>query len=155
MIKFNDPIASILLSNATSARFIPNVDNSIARYDNDGILTGGMLYTEYNGSTVSMHVAGLRPHWADRAIVWIAFDFPFIKLKCKKVFGTVKASNIKALNLDLHLGFKIETFVTDVFPDGDGMFVLSMYKEECRFLNMKQPYLKLEESHGREVIAKS
>lgn len=88
-----------------------------------------------------MHVAGFRADWVNRDMLWVGFDYPFNQLGCKKIFGQVAESNRKALEFDLKLGFKIVTKLDDVFPDG-GCFVLSLAREDCRWLKLKPRGLK-------------
>jgi hypothetical protein len=99
-------------------------------------LTGGMIYNCYTGASINIHIAGFDPRWGDRDLVWVGFDYPFNQLGCKKVIGQVPSYNDLALEFDLKLGFKIEAVIKDVFPNGD-LFVVSMLKEDCRFLKLK------------------
>ena len=57
------------------------------------------------------------------------------------MFGQVPASNVRALEFDRKLGFIEETRIKDVFPDGD-LVVLSMKREDCKWLNLKPKTLK-------------
>ena len=95
-----------------------------------------MIYNCYTGASINIHIAGFDPRWGDRDLVWVGFDYPFNQLGCKKVIGQVPSYNDLALEFDLKLGFKIEAVIKDVFPNGD-LFVVSMLKEDCRFLKLK------------------
>lgn len=81
-------------------------------------------------------MAGFRPDWANRDMLWVAFDYPFNQLGCKKLFGQVPESNPKALEIDLKLGFKIIAKIDDVFPDG-ALIVVALDRDDCRWLNLK------------------
>lgn len=83
-----------------------------------------------------MHVAAFRPRWINRDLLWAAFHYPFVQLGVKKVFGQVPEDNTKALELNRNLGFKEETRIADVYPEGD-MVLMSMYKADCRWLSIK------------------
>jgi RimJ/RimL family protein N-acetyltransferase len=122
---------------ARAAGVVLNYDGDVViSHSRNGELTGGMLYNNYTGSSINIHIAGFDPRWGDRDLVWVGFDYPFNQLGCTKVFGQVPASNKQALEFDLKLGFKIETVIRDVFPDGD-LYVVSMSKDDCRWLNLK------------------
>ena len=52
--------------------------------------------------------------------------------------------NVKSRNNTLHLGFKIEYLSPDVlgYPDGiNGMYLMSMYRKDCRWLDMNMPFI--------------
>ena len=82
-----------------------------------------------------MHVAGIQPHWINRTLLWVCFDYPFNQLHVKKVFGPVPSYNKTALEFDKHLGFEEETVIEGVYPEGN-LVLLSMTREKCRFLDM-------------------
>lgn len=142
MLRINDVHAIKLVMEAAHVQFVPRIHFCIADYDSNDCLRGGVLYTDFWGGAVMMHVAGFRPYWASKALLWIAFDYPFNQLKAKKVFGLVPEANWRARHFDLHLGFKLEYLMTDVFnrPDNmNGMYILSMKKADCKWLNMPRP----------------
>lgn len=137
-IRFNDPVAIESISRATSVPFKPQYDQCIARFSDDGVPLGGLFLTDYNVVSVQVHVAGLQKGWIDRALLWVAFDYPFRCLNIRKLIALVRQTNTPSLEFCAHMGFNVETRVTDVFPDGD-MIVLGLYKDQCRFLKMRPP----------------
>lgn len=145
MIRLNDVHATKLIAQTAVVQFVPSIHYCIADYDSHDCLRGGILYTDFWGGSIMMHVAGFQPRWASKSLLWIAFDYPFMKLKVKKVYGIVPEWNWKARNFDVHLGFKIEYLMEDVFNRQDevnGMYIMSMRKEDCKWLDMPQPELK-------------
>jgi len=128
---------------AAHVQFVPQLHYAIADYDSNDYLRGGVLYTDIRSGSVMMHVAGFRRYWASKSLLWLAFDYPFNMLKVKKIFAPVPEVNWRARHLDLHLGFKIECLLDDVYAgaynDMNGMYVMSMKREDCRWLNMKRP----------------
>lgn len=135
MIEFNNEAHLQTIANA--ANILPNAvfDVCISRSDHGGLL-GGVIYTNYTGASITMHVAGFVDQWINRDMLWVCFHYPFMQLKCNKLFGQVPAWNVKALEFDKHLGFKEECIIRDVYPEGD-MVLLSMYKEDCRWLKIR------------------
>lgn len=110
-------------------------DVTISRVKN-GELLGGVIFTGYTGASVGIHVASWSDKWVSRNMIYMVFDYAFNRLKVRKIVGQVPSYNKAAIEFDLNVGFKQETIVKDVFPDGD-MLVLSMYKEDCRLLRVK------------------
>lgn len=123
-----------IMALAGGAVFNPAGERCIARFV-DGTFVGGVVYSNATQASLQMHVAGVRRGWLNRDLLWVAFDFPFNQLGVGKVFASIRASNTEALRFNASLGFKDEAVLTDVFPDGD-MVIRSMYKADCRFLNI-------------------
>lgn len=131
VIIVNDPAYGQRIANLSGARY-DSRDMNIARVKNDEFM-GGVLYQEYNGHSVWMHMAGNKG-WVSREMIVAAFHFPFVTLGCKKVFGRVPEWKLDALRYNLRNGFKVETLVEDVYKEG-GVFLISMTRDECRWVN--------------------
>lgn len=140
MIEFSNIEHGYRIAKEAGCSFNPAIDQVISRVE-DGVLLGGNIYQGYTGASIHLHMAGFRPNWANRDFLWVAFDYPFNQLGCKKVFGQVPEYNTRALEIDMKLGFKIEARIEDVFPDG-ACLVLSLAREDCRWLNLKPRGLK-------------
>lgn len=135
MIQMNNPEHGYAIAEAAGVIFNPEADVIISRLSNEE-LVGGVLYNGYTRASINMHVAAFSPRWGSRDMLWVCFDYPFNQLGCKKVFGQVPSKNEHALEFNLKLGFKIETLIPDVFPEDD-LLVVSMVREDCRWLNIK------------------
>lgn len=135
MLVLNNPAHGYAIARGAGVAFNPEVDVVIARVT-DGVLRGGVIFNGYTGASINLHVWGSDPAWADRDMLWITFHYPFIQLRCRKVFGQIPANNKHALDFDLKLGFKIEARIPEVFPDED-LIVVSMKREDCRWLKLK------------------
>lgn len=135
MLVLNDHQHGHAIARGAGVAFNPAVDVVIARVV-DGVLRGGVIFNNYTGASINLHVWGRDAGWADRDMLWITFHYPFIQLRCRKVFGQVPANNTAALDFDLKLGFKIEARIHDVFPDED-LIVVAMKREDCRWLKIK------------------
>ena len=140
MIVFNNATYGDRITGAAGTTFNQRSDVCIAR-EEDGELWGGVTFTGYTGVSIGIHVASFRPDWINIDMIWVTFNYPFVQLGCSKLLGQVPASNLKALEFDLKLGFIEETRIKDVFPDGD-LVVMSMKKEACRWLKLKPRSLK-------------
>jgi RimJ/RimL family protein N-acetyltransferase len=99
-----------------------------------GEIVAGVLYDEWNGASIRMHVAsdGSR-RWLNREFLRFAFWYPFEQLKVNRVHGVVAESNDAARKFDEHLGFVLEHRAPDAHPDGALLFY-RMYRHECRWI---------------------
>ena len=150
-LKFNDPEAVERISKAIDVPFIWSHHQCVARVDSEGKIVGGIFFTDYNKASIQMHVAGFRPRWLDRELLWIAFDYPFNVLSVCKVISTIPCANKSSVAFCLKLGFTIEATIQDVFLNG-GLHVASLYRNKCRFLKMPRPAsITFESSYGKAV----
>ena len=102
--------------------------------EEDGELIAGVLFDNYNGASICMHVAALPgKRWMTKEYLWYCFHYPFNELKVKRITGLVAESNLEARRFDEHIGFELETRLKDACPDGD-MLVYVLWKDNCRFL---------------------
>ena len=104
----------------------------------DGRLIAGVLYDDFNGSNVWMHVAaepGKR--WLTREYLQACFAYPFNQLGVRRITGWVEASNTDARRFDEHLGFKQEAVLTGAARDGGDVIIYRMFKEECKYVHKR------------------
>ena len=133
MIVLNNAQHARMIAKAAGCTFNPEFDACISRWK-DGWLLGGVIYEDYTGESIKMHVAGFSPKWMTRDLLWAFFDYPFNQLGVKRIFGQVPESNTKALEFDLKVGFRIITKIDGVFEDG-GLFIVVLERDDCRWLN--------------------
>lgn len=134
MIIFNNLEAIRMISRATNVPFIKDVHQCIATTNSRGELLGGILVTDFNGASCQLHIAGYR-NFLNKDILYLIFDYCFNILGVRKILGIVPATNIRALKLDMHFGFEVEARIEDVFSGPCAAVVLSMTRDQCRFLN--------------------
>jgi hypothetical protein len=139
MIRFNDLSDGRALAGDS---YHPGQHTVIARVEN-GKLLGGVVFKKFTGASIEMHVTSFHPLWLNRDLLWVCFHYPFMQLGCKKVLGVIPANNTKSLEFNRRLGFKVEARMDDIFPNGVGVVISSMTKEEC-------PWLKLQPKGIRE-----
>ena len=150
MIRINDVHSIKLIAQAAQIEFVPKLHHCIATYDKDDKLAGGVIFTNYLSGSVQIHMAGFQRNWVNKAIIYLAFNYPFVQLGVKKLFGLVPERNVKARNNNLHLGFQIEYLTHDVFnyDDGvNGMYLISMYRNDCKWLKMPMPFIDYAPMH--------
>lgn len=117
-------------------RFNPVHHSIISRVNNSYKLLGGVIFTEFTGTSVQMHVASFVPGWSNKDLLWNVFHYPFVQLGVRRIFGFVKSTNLKTLRFDIKLGFEQIAVLPDYYPDADRI-VFSMTKEQCKWLNLK------------------
>jgi len=98
----------------------------------DGKLIGVVGYNNFTGTSCQMHMAG-EGRWMNREFLYEAFRYPFETLGLTMVLGNVPSGNIRALRIDLKLGFKELLYIPGAHPDG-GIHLLQMKRENCRWL---------------------
>jgi RimJ/RimL family protein N-acetyltransferase len=104
----------------------------------DGELRAGVVFNEYNGASMCIHVAsdGSRA-WMNRELLWYVFHYAFNEAKVNLLIGLVGEGNKQARRFDEHLGFVLEHEIPDAHPTGK-LLIYRMRREECRFLNMRR-----------------
>lgn len=133
MIVFDAKIG-VKISEAAKSGYNPFYDACLARVE-DGEVWGGFTFTDFTGKGGSMmtHVAGFRPRWLNRALLYDCANYAFNHCGCETLFGQVRETQPKVLAFDLKLGWKEVHFIKGVFPDG-GCHLLAMTREDCRWL---------------------
>jgi len=106
---------------------------AIGRLEN-GKLTAGVLYEDYNGANILCHIRVDKP--LNKHFLGLIFQYPFIQLKVNRITGIVPSCNWKALAFDQKLGFELEHVIKNAHPKGD-LCILGMTKEKCRYLDSK------------------
>lgn len=99
-----------------------------------GELVAAAVYEHFTDGDCHVHIAsdGSR-RWCTRELLIRWFAYPFLQLRLRRITGLVPSTNLRALDFDLKLGFKVEGQMREAFPDGD-MMILGMLARECRYL---------------------
>jgi hypothetical protein len=105
-------------------------------YMKEGKLIAGFAFDGWNGKNVNAHQR--QDETAPRGLWFAAADYVFNKCGCKRVTGTVPASNEKALRLNRHIGYEIEATLKECAPDGGDLHVMVLWRDKCRMLEWKR-----------------
>lgn len=108
----------------------------IGRLNAEGNLIGVVGFDNFTGASAAIHIAG-EGNWLSRRLLWVVFDYAFVQNKLKVLFAQVSTGNPKSLKLNLHIGFKQECVLKDVFTDGDAV-ITSLRAEDCKYLERKE-----------------
>lgn len=117
----------------TGGYYAPGSGNGLG-WAREDVLVAGVLYDNFNGQCVQMHVAAERTNWLVRDYLFACFDYPFNQMRVKKVLGLVDSTNQTALRFNRHLGFVHEAVVKDAGKYGD-LHILTMTAQQCRYLS--------------------
>lgn len=120
-------------------RFDPSSATAIG-YERNGALVAGVMFDNFNGRSIAMHVAGQGMHWFRPEFAQACFGYAFGQLGVRKVLGMVDSENAAARRFDEHLGFVLEHAVANAGKHGD-LLIYSMTPEQCRWLGA---------AHGRQ-----
>lgn len=115
----------------TGGTFEPGCSTAMG-WEIDGELVAGVLFDQFNGRSICMHVAAERP--VTRSYTRACFSYVFNQLGVMKAIGLVDSTNAKALRFDSHLGFVEEARIKDAGKFGD-LVILTMTRQQCRWLN--------------------
>jgi len=141
MIEFNNVVHGFKIAAAIPRPYNAATDVVISHVTSIGNVLGGVIYEGYTGGCIFMHQAGFHKRWLGGNMLWIVFDYPFNQLKVNKVAGTINSNNKELLDFNARLGFKEEARIRGAYPDGD-LLVLTMPREECRWLKLKPKLAK-------------
>jgi len=103
----------------------------------DGILIAGVLYDNFNGANIQMHVAAEDgKYWLTKEFLHEVFFYPFEYLQCKRATAIIPSTNAASLNICKRLGFTQEAVLKEAHPEGD-LIVFSLKKTDCKWLKLK------------------
>ena len=105
-------------------------------WQKDGGIIAGVACGCFTGGNIYVHqcVQGRVP----RMFWWAVTDYPFNQLGCKRITGLVESTNKKALELNKHIGFRVEATLEKAGQNDADMVVMVLWKEDCRFLRWKK-----------------
>ena len=77
-------------------------------WERDGDLVAGVVFNEFNGVNMNMHVAsdGTR-QWMTRHYLWACFDYPFNQAKVNRITALVGEGNTPSRRFVEHIGFEL------------------------------------------------
>lgn len=119
----------------------PTCDHCVSfASDNGKELYYGCVYQGWTKVACTMHTAIFDAPKITRNALFHIFHYPYIQLKCERIFSAVPSDNPKALELNKKIGFKEVTVVPRAYPDADAI-ILSMEREDCKWLKYRpKPY---------------
>jgi len=135
-IATNDPDLGRRIAKTAGTTYNAGIDPSVARIK-DGELLGGVVFTNYTGESMGIHVAAYDDHWLNRDLLYVVFDYPFRQLGVKRLFSQMPEDNKVAIHFNRRLGFEFVTRVEGVYRNNVACIVTKMEATNCRFLSIK------------------
>jgi len=151
MIRINDVHAINIISKLTYVDYVPATNYCIANYDTQDKLTGGGIFNRDTGFSIQVHIAILTPRVSHRAMIWLGFWYAFKILGRRKLFILVPEWNIKSRRLADHFGFCEDAYIPNMFENG-GIYVMSMWDYECKWLDMKPPKIEFAPMEKTSIV---
>ena len=103
--------------------------------EEDGEVIGGVVYEDYTGHNIFMHVGSAqRGRWMTREFLRAASAYPFIQLGCDRVTSLIDQTNVSTQKFIEHLGSTLECKLRGAARDGSDILVYVMWRDQCRFL---------------------
>ena len=97
--------------------------------EKQGELVSGIVFENFNGHNANVHIAVSKPTKLFLALLDHAFVYAFDTCGLRRLTGLVEADNVKALQLDLHIGFKIEAVMKGAGSAGQDLLILVLWPE--------------------------
>lgn len=106
---------------------------AIGQWDGDKLIAG-VAFESQNKNCIVGHQ---RITSTPSREFWITVaNYIFIQCGCKKFSAIVDVDNLKAIELNKHIGFVIEATLKDSGENGD-VHVMTLWKDKCSMLNWK------------------
>ena len=105
--------------------------------EKDGKLVQGIVFEQYTGSNVMIHIYGVPGEkWRNRAFWWLCSAYPFTQLGCDRITAFISESNSQAMRLAEHYGMERECVMEGAMY-GANINVMVLWKNKSRWLNLK------------------
>jgi RimJ/RimL family protein N-acetyltransferase len=135
-IVFNDPDHGEQIAIRAGGAFDKRTCSVISRLRN-GELLGGVLYANFTGESVAMFTAGWDPHWLNRDLLYVIFDYPFNQLGVKRIFGLVSEDNVHARRFNAKFGGKDIARIEGMFRGNVAGIIMCLERDACRLMGVK------------------
>ena len=105
--------------------------------ESGGKLIAGVAYSDWNGVNIVAHIASDGSKlWMTREYLRTIFDYPFNQAKVNRITCWIAEGNKESIKLCEHIGFKLETTLSEAHPTGD-LLIYRMRRQDCRWLAIK------------------
>lgn len=92
----------------------------------------GVVYHDYQEpyGTIQLSMAAANPRWAKKDVIGQLLKYPFEQLGCYRVWTLTPVSNIMALKVNVHIGFKREAICNSAFGKNKHGVVMRLLKPD-------------------------
>lgn len=110
----------------------------------DGVLLGGVVYCDFTGESLCVHVAGWDAHWINRDVLFCMFDYPFNQMHVNRIFAQIPEDNDHSLAFNDKLGFQTVARIEGVYEGGVACIVRCIERADAeRFLKIKPRHIRI------------
>jgi len=99
-----------------------------------GDFLGAAIFDHWMGNSVQVHQIILHPMILRHGFLEEVSKYVYLTGGRGIMYGLIPESNEKALKLDKHIGFTEIGRMPDAVRPGEGVVVMEMRKEDCRYL---------------------
>lgn len=103
-------------------------------FHKDGNRIAGMIFNNYTGFDVNIHIAADSPEWAKPGVLKKIADLIFNQWGCVRITTIAGRTNKKAIKLNSGLGFVLEGIQRRGLDGKEDALIFGMLKEECKWL---------------------
>lgn len=97
--------------------------------ERDGRITGGIVYSKYNGAHCLCNIA-LLPGFNHKRLILVGLHYGFVQLRLNRLTFIVSPSNLSSQRFVRHLGASLEATLRGADPSGD-LLIYSLFPETC------------------------
>lgn len=99
-----------------------------------GELQAACMWDNWTKTTVQVHLLIVNKMVLRKGFIEEIADYLFNHCNRKAIYGFVPGDNLKALKVDLNLGFTVKSVLEDGIDEGIDYLLLELKKENCRHL---------------------
>lgn len=108
---------------------------------NKGNIVGGVVFNDYNGRHVKMHVSSDgNKRWLNKSLIYSCMHYAFCVMNVRRITAEIDASNDVCIRNAWKMGFEVEALLKDAGPKTD-LMVMVMFKERCKYLEKAVNYV--------------
>lgn len=115
-------------------------------------IEAGVVFNEYNGVNINMHVACVPHAFWTRDFLWAIFDYAFNTARVKRVTGLIGEGNARSRAFAEKIGGTLEARLAHAHPTGD-LLIYRLTRPECRWLSVRHSECKGNSDHEIRLAA--
>jgi RimJ/RimL family protein N-acetyltransferase len=112
---------------------------AIGVVEDDGRIIAAAVFYYFEGSACRLSLAsdGSR-RWLTREFIVRVFAYPFVQCRLNRISCEIPVSNVEAIALCQHFGFRLEGTKRMATLTGKDVLIFGLLRDECRWLDPRQ-----------------
>lgn len=99
----------------------------------DNTIIAGAVFHNFVWPNIEISFASTSPRWSSKEAVEGILKYPFVQLNCRRLTSITRPTNLPTRAFLTRLGFELEGFHPQMFPDGDAMS-FGFLRKNCRWI---------------------